>query len=217
MDGRFPGRDETCAHVDAVRPHCERGDKLRGRAHAAGGDKGNFQFFRRAGQQDHVGDIVFAGMAAAFETIDADRVAADALRLQRMADGGAFVNDLDAAFLHGGHIGFRAAAGRFHNLHAAGNDRIDIFWVRRICEARQEREIDADRLVGHVIAFRDFLREVFRRRLRQRRDDAETARVGDGGGHLGEADKMHAALDDRMPDAEQLCNARLHIYVSRMI
>ena len=47
------------------------------------------------------------------------------------------------------------------------------------------------------------LRQVFRRRLRQRGDQAERAGIGDGGDQLGAADPLHAALDDRVLDAER--------------
>jgi hypothetical protein len=54
------------------------------------------------GSRNEVRHIVFAGMAAALEAVDADRVAADRLRLQRVRDRGAFVDHLDAGILEGG-------------------------------------------------------------------------------------------------------------------
>ena len=48
--------------------------------------------------------------------------------------------------------------------------------------------------------------------LRQAGDDAEAAGVGDRRCHLGKADIVHAALDDRMLDAEQFGDAGLHVF-----
>jgi hypothetical protein len=47
-------------------------------------------------------------------------------------------------------------------------------------------------------------------RLREAGDDAQAAGVGHGRRHLGEADEVHAALDDGVLDAEQFGDAGLH-------
>ena len=73
----------------------------------------------------------------------------------------------------------------------------------------QNGEVHAERLVGHVAAARDFLGEVFRRRLRQRGDQAERAGIGDGRDQLGASDPLHAALHDRVFDADQFGEPRL--------
>jgi hypothetical protein len=39
---------------------------------------------------------------------------------------------------------------------------------------------------------------------------AEASRVRDRRRHFGEADEMHAALDDRMFDAEEFSDSRFH-------
>ena len=57
------------------------------------------KLIRGAGQQDEVGNVVLARVATAFEPVDANRVAADLLRFQRMAHAGAFVDDLDPRIL----------------------------------------------------------------------------------------------------------------------
>ena len=64
-------------------------------------------------------------------------------------------------------------------------------------------QIDAERLVGQVAAARDFLGEVLRRRLRQRGDQAERAGIGNGRDQLGASDPLHAALHDRVFDADE--------------
>ncbi len=149
-------------------------------------------------------------MAATFETIDADRVAADLLGLERMANRGAFVDHLDAGRLQRRHVLLRAASGGFDRLDAAFPDGRDIFRIGRRRECRKEGQVHAERLVGHVAATRDFPGEQFGGALRQAGDDAKPAGVGDRGGEFGKTDIVHAALNDRMPDLEQFGNGRSH-------
>ena len=101
-------------------------------------------------------------------------------------------------------------ASRLHGLDAAVDDGADVAGVVGRAHGRQEGEVHAERLVRHLAAARDFPGEVLRRALGQAGDDAEPTGLRNRGGHLGEADKMHAALDDRMLDAEQFGDARLH-------
>jgi hypothetical protein len=65
------------------------------RCHAPGRDKRDPKLLGDTRQQDHVWDIVLARMAAAFKAVDAYRVTADPRSRQRMANRGAFMNDLD--------------------------------------------------------------------------------------------------------------------------
>src|SRR6185437_14794494 len=66
-------------------------------------------------------------------------------------------------------------------------------------------------LVGHVAAARDFLGEQLRRLLRQAGDDTKAAGIRHCGCEFGKADIMHAALDDRMLDTEQVSDCCLHV------
>jgi hypothetical protein len=149
-------------------------------------------------------------MPGTLEAVDAHRIAADALGLERVANRRALVNDLHARLLQRLHERLRAAAGGLDDLHAAVDDDAHVLVVRRRHEHRQNREIHAEGLVGHLVAARDLLLEIGRRRLREAGDDAEPAGVGDGRGHLGVADVMHAALNDGVLDAEKLGDAGLH-------
>ena len=131
MDRRFLGRDEARAHVHAGGAHRQRGDEAACIRHAAGGHERYLQFVRRTRQQDHVRDVVLAGMAAAFEAVDADRVAADLLGFQRMPHRGAFVDHLDAGGLQRGHVLLRAAARGLDDPDAAFLDGGDVFRIGR--------------------------------------------------------------------------------------
>ena len=157
VDWRFLRGDEAGTHVHAGGPHRQRRDKAPRVGHAARRHERNLQFVRRTGQQDHVRDVVLAGMAAAFEAIDADSVAADLLGLERVPHRGAFVDHLDASGFQRRHILLGAAAGGLHRLDAAFLDSSDIFRIWRRGEARQESKVHTERLVRHVAAARDLL------------------------------------------------------------
>src|SRR3546814_9505400 len=56
----------------------------------------------------------------------------------------------------------------------------------------------------------DLAGEVVRGRLGEASDDPQAAGVGHRRGQFGIADEVHAALDDRMLDAEEFCDPGLH-------
>ncbi len=62
--------------------------------------------------------------------------------------------------------------------------------------ARQDGEVDAEGTVCEPLALLDFLAQVVRRRLGQRRDETERTGIGDTGHEFGAADPLHAALHD---------------------
>jgi hypothetical protein len=82
------------------------------------------------------------------------------------------VDHLDAVLLEFVDVLLRLVPGRLDDLHAAFDDGAAVFGVGRRIDRRQDREIDAERLVGHLAAALDLLGEMFRRRLRQRSDEA---------------------------------------------
>ena len=199
---RLFGGDKARAHVHAGGAERQRRDQTARIRHAARSHERYLQFIGGARQQDQVRHVVLARMAAAFEAVDADRIAADALGLERMPHRRAFVNDLDAGSLQRRQILLRASPGGLDDLDAAFDDGADVFRIGRGRKRRQERQVHAERLVGHVAAARDLARQQFRRLLRQPGDDAEPAGIRYRRCQFGEADIMHAALDDRMADAE---------------
>ncbi len=214
---RLLRRDEARAHVDAFGAERERSDQRSAVRHAAGCDERDLQLLGCARQQDEVRHVVLAGMTAALEAVDADGVAADRLCLQRVAHRRALVDHLDAGGVQVRHHLLGVAAGRLDDLDAALDDRADVAGIVRRIDRRQERQVHADRLVGHVAAAADLFREGLRRLLRQAGDDAEPARVRHGGGQFGEADVVHAALDDRVLDAEEFGDAGLHGVLRRSV
>src|SRR5271156_1202020 len=94
-----------------------------------------------------IGNVVFARMAAAFETVDADRIASDPFGLERVPHRGAFVDDLDAGRLHRRHVLLGTAAGRLDDSDPAFDDGRDIFGIGRRAEGWEKRQIDAERFV----------------------------------------------------------------------
>lgn len=154
------------------------------------------------GDQDEAADVVLAGVSRALEPIDAHRVDAEFLRLHRVADAGALVNHLDARRGEGRHVRFGTAAGGFDHLDAARDRRVAVLVVGDRVDARQDREVDAERPVGHVATARDLLLERFGCRLGERGEEAEGSRVRRGRDEVRGADRRHPAAHDGMIDAE---------------
>jgi len=115
MRRRLLRGNEPRAHVDAVGPEGESGDQTARIGHAAGSHERDLQLLGNPGQQDHVGDVVFARMAAALKPVDTDRIAADPLGSQRVTHRGAFVDDLDPVRLQGRDVLCWIAARGFDN------------------------------------------------------------------------------------------------------
>ena len=144
MHGRFLGGDKTRAHVHAVRAQGQGRHETAAIRHAAGGDKRDLELVGRARQQNEIGNVIFAGVAAALEAVDAHGVAADGLGFQGMTHRRAFVDHLDARRLERCQVRFGIAARRLDNPDTAFDDRADVFGIRRRSERRQEREIHAE-------------------------------------------------------------------------
>jgi hypothetical protein len=150
-------------------------------------------------------------VSAALESVDGYSVAADSLGLERVANGSALVDDLDVRLLEHRQPLRGIVARGLHGLDPALDDDLEQARIVGGCERGKERHVDAEGLVGHFAASRDLVGELLGCALGQASDDAEAARVGDGRGQLGEADEMHAALDDRVLDPEEFSDSRLHI------
>ncbi len=99
VDRRFLRAHEARAHVDPLRAERERRCHAAPVTDAAGSDDRNLQRTHCCRKQNQARHIVFAGMAGALETVDADDVDAVTLRRQRMAHRRALVNGLDAVLL----------------------------------------------------------------------------------------------------------------------
>src|SRR3954453_23667665 len=204
MNGALFGRHEARAHVDAFGAQRQCGDEAAGVGKAAGGDHRDLDLVGGGRDQDQAGGVVLAGMTGAFEPVDRDGVDAHALGREPVTDAGAFVHDLDAVLPELVDVLLRLVAGSFDHLDAALDDSGAIFGIRGRLDWGEDGEVDAKRLVGEIAAAGDLLPEVLRCRLGQRRDEAERAGIGDGGDQLGAPDPLHAALDDRVLDSDEL-------------
>ena len=96
VDLRLLRRTKTRAHIDAICAECQRCDQTTSVTKAATCQHGDFYLIGSSWDQDQTGNVIFAGMTRAFETIDRNRIATIAFSRQGMTDGGAFVDDLDA-------------------------------------------------------------------------------------------------------------------------
>ena len=157
-----------------------------------------------------LGDVVLARVAAALEAVHAHRVAADRLGLERMADRRALVDHLDPGGFQRRQVRLRVPARGLDDPDPALDDRPDVLGIGRRRECREEGEVHGERPVGHLAAAGNLAGQRLRRLLRQPGDDPPGRRRWRPPRQLGEADKVHPALDDRVLDAKQLGDAGLH-------
>ena len=145
-------------------------------------------------------------MARGLEARDADRIGPELLGLLRKAHRGALVQHLDAGRLEGGDEFRRIAARRFGERHALVDDDLRVGIGFHI-EIRQDREVDAEGLVGQRACPGDLLGERGGRGLRVRGQEAEAARVRHRGDQFRARHVPHAPLHQRVLDAEKLGDA----------
>ncbi|MCY1408586.1 hypothetical protein D9M71_239080 [compost metagenome] len=149
-------------------------------------------------------------MASALETIDGNGVDPQTLRLQRMTDGDALVDHLQPGGLGLGDIGAGVVARRLEDLHPAGDDHVEVLVIGRRIDRRQQRQVHPERLVGHRLTTLDLPCQMLGVRLGQRSENAHPTGIGDRCSHFRAADPHHAALDDRVANAEEFCDACFH-------
>ena len=208
MDRGLFGGHEARAHVDALAAQRERGDQTTCVGKATRRDHRNLDDVGGGWQQHEIWHIVLAWMPGAFEAIHADGIDANFLGTDAMAHRRALVDDLDAGGVQFRQERLGVVTRRLHDLDPGRNDRVDIFAVGPGHQGRQDREIDAERLVGHLAAALDLLHQIIGRRLRQAREKPQRARVRDRRRQLGPPNPLHAALHDRVLDAEHFGEAR---------
>jgi len=140
------------------------GDQAPGVGHAAGRPRREFSILGGARQQDHVRHVVLAGMSAALETVDADGIAAICSAFSECrTEVHLWITLMPAAFNAGMYgSGLRPAVSTTVMRLPDGGD---VFRIGRRAEARQEGQVDAERLVGEIAAARDFAGQQFRRLL----------------------------------------------------
>lgn len=107
-----------------------------------------------------------------------------------MANGGALVHHDDARLLQLRNDRPRAVAGGLDHLDALIDDGLCVRAVVGRVERGQQRNVDAEGVLGQGPALLDLLAQVGGRGEDQRRDDAQAAGVGDGGGELSVADVL---------------------------
>ena len=127
-----------------------------------------------------------------------------------MAHRRTFVDHLDPGIVERRQDLRRIVPRCLDHLDPTVDDRLDHPGIVGRIDDRQEGKVHAERLVGHVATPCDLVRKIGRRFLRQPGDDPEATCIRNRCRHFGKTDKMHAALDDRMFDAEHLGDACLH-------
>jgi hypothetical protein len=148
-------------------------------------------------------------MAGALEAVDADGVDAHPLGRQGVADGGALVDHLDAVGLELIDVLLRLITRGLDDLDPGLDDRGAVLGIGRRLDGRQDGQVHAKRLVGELAGAGDLLGQGLGRRLGQGGEKAQGSGVGHGADQGRGADPLHAALGDRMLDAEHLGEAGL--------
>lgn len=182
----------SSTHVDTACTKAQRRSQPLAVGEAARGDKGHLERLARAGQEDEVGDVGLADVAGALEAVDAQKVDAELDGALGVADGGALVQDDAAGLFQLGDDGAGAVAGRLDNGDALVDDGLGVGAVVGGVERGQEGDVDGEGVLGQGAALLDLGAQVGGGGEDEGRDDAQAARVGDGGGEFGVAD----VLDD---------------------
>jgi len=214
MDRCFNRGAEARSHVHPVSAQAQRRDQSAAVTEASGGNHGDLDFVGSHGNQNQARDVIFARMTGAFEAVDRDCIDADALRGQRMTHRRAFVDHDDTVLLEMRDVLLRVVACGLHDFDAAVDDCLTVLRIRRRIDRRQNCQIHRERFVGHGTAALDLLAQSIGSRLCQRRQNAESAGVGYGGRQFSAAHPHHAALDDRVVDADQFGETCLEFHFS---
>ena len=130
-------------------------------------------------------------MAAALGAFSDDGVDAQRLQMLCQHSSGHHRDDFDACRFPCGHIFTRVACAGGDDGHAFFHDDLCKF----VCLRVHEHDVHAERLVCQLFAAADVLAQGVGVHAASA-DDAESSRVGAGGGKLAGGDVRHAALND---------------------
>lgn len=215
VEGRLDGAHEAGAHVDAGGAEAEGGGEAVAVGEAAAGDEGDGNLLAGAAEEDKVGNVALADVAGALEAVDAEEVDAELDGGEGVADGGALVEDDDAGSLELLDDGAGRVAGRLDDADALVNDGLGVRGVVGGHHGGQQGHVDGKGLLGEGAAAADLVAEGGRVGEDEGRDDAEAARVGDGGGEVGCANVHHAALDNGHCEETSLSEAMREDWLER--
>src|SRR5215469_841740 len=204
------GGDEARAHPDA---HCAEGES--GDEAAAVGDAARRQHRERAYRvhyrrhEDETADA--AGVPTRLVALGDDRVHAVLRVIASLLHVAAEGHDLHAELVGLRRDGTEIAEPGHQHRHALLQGHVDpaLDLVRELLHLVAggaddgEEHVHPEGLIGLVAHATDLLAEMLGRSV-GRRDDAEAARGGDGGGERGAGDPAHAGLTDRIADPQQI-------------
>ena len=171
-------------------------------AHAAAGDHGDVQRVHRRRPEHHRADVVLADMAGRLRAVHDDGVAADRLRLERVLDDRALVDDGHPRALEIGHESLGRAAGGLHDADALLDADADVGRIVRRRQRGHQRQIYGEGLVRQLPAFADLSAQILGRAEGGGGHHAQAARVRHGRDELGLCQPLHRAGEDRTLDPE---------------
>lgn len=161
VDRGFLRAHEACSHVDALGAERESGSQALAVCEAAGRDEGDLECLSGAGEKDKVGDVRLAHVAGALEAVDGQKVDAEFDGGLGVSDCGALVEDYDTGRLEKFDDGARRISCCFNHLDAFVYAHLCVLAVGRGVHGREERDVDAEGVLGHGSASSDLFAQVF--------------------------------------------------------
>ena len=153
-------------------------------------------------------------MACALEAVRNDHIGTKGLSLERMLDSGALMNEGHAAALDLiDHVRLRRSARGLHDLNAFLGADADIAIIVGNYQGRHERQVDGKGLGGLSLDEVDLLAQILCGAERGGGQQAETAGFGNCRDQRSAGYPLHAALNDRILNAEGFGNLGLYHFL----
>jgi hypothetical protein len=193
MDRAFGAAHEARAHLHGFGAEREGGRHALAVADAAGRDHGDIRLRADRLEEDERADLFRILEATAFGTFHDEAVDARLDAFHRRIDGGDGVIDGDARIVERRNELRRAARRGGDEFHTRIADETQ----HGVVLQEADRQVDAEGRIRQFAHLQDLGLAVFglaRRGL----DDAEAARLADGGGELRAGNPAHRRLDDRI-------------------
>lgn len=203
VDGRFDRAHESGAHIDARCSQAQSCHQSISICESPRGDKGGVaQLLTSAAVEDQRRNIGLSNVTSAFESVNRQNVHAESDGRFRVSDGGGFVDHRNACRLELLDDRSRAVASGLNDLDTLIYDGLSEGRIIWRVEGGQESEVDTERVSRQGPGLPDLLPEVFRIRLCEGVDDAQSAGIADSRSQFGIRDPLEAPLDNWDSDTQ---------------
>lgn len=141
-------------------------------------------------------------LPCAFESIYGEEIDTELDSALCVPDRGAFVEDNGASLLQLGNNRTRAVTSGLDYLDALVDDDLGVGGIVWWYKSRQQCDIDAKGVFGHVSTPPNFISQILGCRLGESCEDTQASRVRNSSGQLSISNVLHATLYDRNLDAQ---------------